>query len=349
MNSTRSFRPALPARSLGIGLALIMIVSPLAAGGNALKTARGDILLPGPDGKVLVESPGGGRLELPLPKSARVSDLRSSATGWFAAAVVREDGVASLRLFESKAGALETLAAPVQKAASELGQPVFVADADGVKALLWFAGEAHNQHEVRVAEWLDGYWGETKTISPPGKGTQIALSTAVLGDGSWLAVWAAFDGQDDEILWSRHVDGAWSKPRQIAQNNAVPDITPALYPTAGGALAVWSRYDGNDYRVNLSRFDGKRWSAPVIVGGRGSTAPSFSDAGKPYLIYRRADPAAWGVMELDGAGKVLREAALELADPRRPLLFEASESTVTLGWATVETKSLIAPLTWTER
>ena len=75
MKSPRSFRPVALARPLGIWLALILIAAPLAAGGNALKTARGDILLPGPDGKVLVESPGGGRLELPLPKSARVSDL----------------------------------------------------------------------------------------------------------------------------------------------------------------------------------------------------------------------------------------------------------------------------------
>ena len=348
MKPLASSRPAALARSVGLCLLLTSIASS-AAEGESLKTHRGDLLLPGADGKYLVESPGGSRLELPLPKTARVSDLRSSPTSWFAAAVAFEEGGPSLRIFEGKAGTLESVSAPAQKTASQLRQPVFVADDDGIKALLWFAGEAHNQHEVRVSEWLDGYWGETTTISPPGKGSQIALSTAVLDDGSWIAVWAAFDGTDDEILWSRHVDGAWSKPQRIADDNAVPDITPALYTTADGTLAVWSRFDGNDYRVNLSRFDGTSWSPPVIVGGRGSTAPSFSDADKPYLIYRQADPPAWGVMELGVRGKVLREATLELADPRRPVLFDASTSSVTLGWAMVETKSLAAPVAWAER
>ena len=332
------------------GFCLISIAAgwPTAAGGQSLKTSRGDLLIIGPEG-ALVVSPGGARRQLPLPKAARVTDLRSSPESWFAAAVAIEDGSPSLHLFEGKSDGVETLPVPAQEHTKELAQPVFVADGRGIRALVWFAGEAHHQHAVRAAEWLDGHWGETQTISPPGKGTQIALATAALDDGSSLAVWAAFDGQDDEILWSRQLHGSWSRPRPIAEDNAVPDVTPSLFPTAGGALVTWSRYDGNDYRVNVSRFDGEGWTSPTVVGSRGTTEPTFSDAAKPYLIYHRADPVAWGVIELDASGKALRETSIEIADPRRPVLFEVSERTVTLAWTALEKQMVSVPLRWSER
>ncbi len=342
----RAFLPAAAAAPL---LVLLLIAGTAPAAGQAMRTAGGDLLLPSAGGLRYVEQPGGDRVELPLARAARISDFRSTDQDWLVAAVSRATGESEIELLKGRGTEVEILPSPALEPTAELVQPIFVADRRAVRALVWLAGDAHNQLAVRASRWLGSGWGTTETISPPGEGTQIALSTAVLGDGTWLVVWAAFDGRDDEILWSRFSGGRWSRPQPIAEDNAVPDITPSLFATASGALVAWSRYDGNDYRVNVARFDGERFSAPEVAGPAGSTAPAFSDVERPYLIYRHADPPGWAVMELDAGGAVLREAAMPLAEPRRPVLGAVTENTVRFEWLGFERQPMSAPLPWRQR
>ena len=338
--------PSADRLAAGLGIALCLVAASAQAAGHALKTDGGDLLLPSVDGRMFVHRAGGARVELPLPRTARVSDLRTRGREWFAAAVAPSDGGPSIRVFKGGADDLEVLPSPLLAPVREVAQPIFVADRERIHALVWLAGEAHNQLAVRASRWLGDRWSEPQTVSPPGAGTQIGLATAVLGDGSWLAVWAAFDGQDDEILWSRCTDGVWAQPQPIAENNAVPDITPQLLATPEGALVAWSRFDGNDYRVNIARFDGQAWAAPAVIGPRGSSAPSFSSAAAPYLIYHRADPRAWAVMELDADGRVRREAAIEVADPSRPVIGAVTDVAVTLEWLRADRQAITKPARW---
>ncbi len=339
-------------------LALVLAAGPQVASGQALKTAAGDLLISAADGGRFVERPGGQRVELPLSAGAEIGDFRSAGQDWLVAAVSRAGGRAAgaqteavprLELLQGLGDEVEILPSPALDAAAELMQPVFVADRQGFQALVWLAGDAHHQLAVKASRWLAGGWGPTETLSPPGKGTQIAPTTAVLGDGTWLVAWAAFDGGDDEIMWSRFAGGVWSPPRPIAEDNAVPDVTPHLFATAGGALAAWSRFDGNDYRINVARFDGERWSSPSVAGPAGSTDPGFSGAERPYLIYHQADPPAWAVMELDAAGAVLREAISPATVPQRPVIAATSEKTVSFEWVGVERKMVSAPIAWVDR
>ncbi len=332
--------------------ALLLACAAPIASGQALKTIAGDLLIPAADGRLVVERPDGQRVELPLPASARIGDFRSAGDDWLVAAVSRVEGaqMKRLELLQGRGDQVESLPSPALEPTAELMQPVFVADRQGFQALVWLAGDAHHQLALKASRWLAGGWGPTETLSPPGEGTQIAPSTAVLDDGTWLVAWAAFDGSDDEILWSRFAGGLWSQPRPIAEDNAVPDVTPHLFATAGGALAAWSRFDGNDYRVNVARFDGERWSAPIIAGPAGSTDPMFSGAERPYLIYRHADPPAWAVIELDAGGAVLREATdLAHAGPQRPVIGNVSEKTVSFEWLSLERQKVSAPVAWVER
>ena len=326
---------------------LMLAAQPLA--GQALKTARGELLMASAEGRFLIQGADGEAVDLPLAKSSRVTDFRSAGEHWLLAAVSRAEHGSRLELWTGRGSEVEALPSPAVEPEAMLVEPVFVADRNGFQALVWLAGDAHHRMAVRASRWMAGGWGATETLSPPGRGTQIALTTAVLDDGTWLVAWAAFDGRDDEILWSRFAGGAWSQPRPIAEDNAVPDVTPHLFVTAGGALVAWSRYDGNDYRVNVARFDGERWSPAAVAGPAGSTDPMFSSAERPYLVYRRADPPAWSVIELDDAGRVLREATAEVATPRRPVLTETSPRRFSLEWASVERRGLSAPLAWVER
>ena len=84
-----------------------------------------------------------------------------------------------------------------------------------------------------------------------------------------------------------------------------------------------------------------------ITGFEDTSTPAFSEAEAPYLIYHRADPQAWGVIELDATGNALRQATVELAEPQRPILAVVSERTVTLEWLSLERQIVSAPLPWT--
>ncbi len=343
--------PTFPiARFLTIALS---VLAALAAGTGtalaqgALKAAHGEILFDSADGRSFVQAPSGERVELPLPKGSWVTDFRSASEDWLVAAVSRAGGESKLELLHGRGATVATLPSPAVEPAAVLAEPMFLADRHGFQALVWLAGDADDRMAVRAARWMAGGWGATETVSPPGM--QIALATAVLADGTWLVVWTAFDGQDDEIVWSRFAGGAWSEPQPIAEDNAVPDVTPSLYAAAGGALAAWSRFDGNDYRVNVARFDGEGWSKPAVAGPAGSTEPMFSDAGEPYVIYRHAAPPGWAVLALDAGGDVLREASLTAADGHRPHLAGVSDDGVRLAWMSLERQTVSKSLAWVDR
>ena len=151
-------------------------------------------------------------------------------------------------------------------------------------------------------------------MSPPGPGSQLGLAGTTAADGSPLLLWSAFDGSDDEILWSRRDVNGWSKPSRIGADNATPDILPSIARHGGGALAAWSRYDGNDYRVVVARLDGARWTAPVAIGPKGSydAALGAAPSGPAAVVFRSA--AGWEARELDRRGDPTRRRAA-IPDP----------------------------------
>lgn len=189
-----------------------------------------------------------------------------------------------------------------------------------LSGLAWLEGESRRQNAVMTSTWNGNAWSAPAAVTGPGPGSQTALAAATLDDGSSLLVWARFDGKDDEIVASRRVHGDWSTPVPIADDNAVPDIVPAIVAVEGGALAAWARYDGHDYRVVLSRFSGGRWSDPVEMDDRASVFPTLERTERgARLLHLRAGLAAWTIVDLDAAGRELRRATVEASDRERPV------------------------------
>lgn len=193
----------------------------------------------------------------------------------------------------------------------------------------WLEGSDPRRLGVRFASWDGAAWGPAVVVAPPAAGSQLALTGTVLGDGSVLLAWSAFDGKDDEILWSRREGATWSPPRRLAADNAVPDITPALHAIQGtgsagdDALAAWSRYQDGHYRVVVSRFDGRAWSEPRPVGPAGSVFPGFEpgpETGAARILFRTAAPRGWQAVEVDRDGRPRRSARVRAEAPDRPRL-----------------------------
>lgn len=308
------------ARCLGLAAALLCMAAPVAAAPHQARTSSDAWVLLEDGAGFKAEAASGATQVLPLAPTAEVSDFAGTDDAWLAAAVEPQaDGPAVVVVIRGDAKSAYPLPPLPTSAAPTKLLPMLLTDEVELKAVAWLEGDDDQRLAVRAASW-DGAWGEIETVSPQGDGAQLALSAAVLG-GTPLLAWSRFDGQDDEIVWSRRTAEGWSTPARLADDNAVPDITPALLTTADGVLAVWSRYDGNDYRLTLSRFDGERWSPATMIGPKGSLFPTFQAlAGTSVVVYETAWPRTWSLLTLDARGTLLQQASFPKTTEARPLI-----------------------------
>jgi hypothetical protein len=305
------------------------------------------------DGAALTLFPANGRLELPggrtlsvaLPERAEASALAAIDGGWIAAGSVRDaGGTRRLFLLRGNESASRPLAEPPGQEGKERRGPVFLVDGDRLAGLAWLEGDDDRSLSVRASLWNGTRWQAPERVSFPGPGSQLALTGAVLADGSWLLAWSAFDGQDDEIVWARRVGSAWQPVRRLSTGNAVPDITPSLAATAdGGALIAWSRFDGAGYQMRMARFDpgqGGRWRGEHPAGASGSLYPTFLGASR--LLYLDAGaPRSWSVLDLDTEGRVKARASVASTLERPAVAFEGSK--VRMRWPAAK-RQATAPL-----
>lgn len=241
-----------------------------------------------------------------------------------------------------------------------MGAVPFVEDGELV-GMAWLAGDSTRSFAVWAARWLPseehgktgdrsavhGRWGRPELVSPVGPGSQLALQAVVLRDGSWLLVWSAYDGVDNEIVFSRR-RGSWEPAGRVSVDNAVPDITPALMATpSGGATVIWSRYDGESYRLTQARLEGDEWLDEGWAAPPGSLYPSLvGEPGEAYLLYRSARSRTWEAAKLasppspaaatEGRPEILRRGVP--ADPSAagvaedPVLIRNPNGTIELRW-----------------
>lgn len=305
-----------------------------------------DVVLVSLPGETTLRLTDGRRVALPLAATARIHSFQAIDDQWMVAGV--DEAAAGSQRLALLRGRGETqperLPAPRTGDAAGLREPTLLVDAAGLCGLAWLEGEAITRLAVRAARWVDGRWEEPQTIAPPGPGSQLAVSATVLADGSWLLVWAAYDGTDDEIMWSRGSGDAWTTPARVGADNEVPDITPHLVATPGGALLAWSRYDGDGYRATLAGFDGSAWSEPRTVGPRGSLYPTLSDGGR-LMMFQKAAPRGWAVAELDPVGRVVRHAEVGTMRPDPPIIDKVTDQEISLVWIDERTE-VASTLVW---
>jgi hypothetical protein len=359
----RSARAALALSALFALSALPVLSGPVLSGDTAA-AQPGPVLLAAA-GEARLELPSGQRVTARLPEGA-VLDVTASLdigeSGWLAAGTQPAAGPSTgpsaardLLLLTGDGQTVTTLPAPPEKTGSVRQEPLPLVDGGRLAGLVWLEGENRRSFGVRFAAWNGAGWESPEIIAPPGPGSQLALTAAHLRDGSWLLAWSAFDGHDDEIVWSRRpggANGSWSRPQRVAADNSVPDITPALTAVNGGALLAWSRYDTGlgEYQVVVSRFDKGRWTAPVATGPAGSLYPTFepSSALDPSnaarMLYRTAGPRGWEVLDLDAAGRVSRRAAIVNAASARPVVTSAAAGNpgVLFRWPASGAESTVA-------
>jgi len=344
MTSSPAFSPAPPRSRRGRLLPVAALA--LAAAAASAGAERVPVLVAERGTAAVLPDPASERtVALPLAVGERASAVAGGADRWYVAGLRAEESGERIVVFAG--GGAETRRLPALREAPSrfLGSPLPVAAADRLAGVAWIEGGERAQ-AVRFAAWDGEVWGAAETVSPPGPGSQLAPAAAVLDDGTPLLVWSAFDGADDEILWSARTAEGWSEPRRLAEDDRVPDVTPAVAAVPGGALAAWSRYDEGEYRLWTAAFRDGRWEPARRAGEPGSLFPTFVAGGeRPRILYRTADPAGWAVLELDGAGRALRWAGAAGRAPERPVVVYEGVETL-LAWPGTGRSGV--PLVWRE-
>jgi hypothetical protein len=295
-----------------------------------VQSAGGLVVEGGPEGARL-SRPDGTAVAVALPAGGEVDGVADVGRGWLLTGTApAPDGGRRLWLLTDSSGAGREIEPPAPAAFASQRRPVPLVERAELVGLAWLEGSAAGGMGVRAAAWENGRWSEAEWVARPGPGSQMALGGVVLEDGSWLLVWSAFDGLDDEVVSARRVAGSWDKPRRLARDNRVPDITPAVAATADGAVAAWSRYDGHGYSLVRALWDGRRWrELPGAL--RAGLYPEFhGSAASPALLFFDARRSAWTALELDGQGRMRRRA--EAAGPAsdEPPLVEVGAAGVRL-------------------
>ena len=301
-------------------------------------------------GETRLSGPAGAQMRVNLPPGDVLSDLEPTPSGWLAAVRIPSGVGTELLILEGRDGETDLLGVPARAGGTFRGQPVVMLEQGHLVGLVWAEGNAHDQLAIWAASLEDGEWGQPELVSPPGPGSQLAPKGVVLGDRSWLAIWPAFDGTDDEIRWSRRVGGQWSPPQRVHADNDVPDLLPDVIAIDGGALVAWSWFDGNDYRLRTARLIDGGWSDFETIGEKGSVEAGLvrSEDGI-RLLYQTVMPATWTVLELDSRGMARRTAVLRVDTYERPLLLSDESGAARLVWPALENRLQPArehPLVW---
>ena len=295
-----------------LGGCLALSVTPIRALDATLQASFDDrfyVLVDRGDRWALVEE-GRDPIELPGEAGEIYDALYALDGGWIAAGHRPLSGGSGreLVLLRGSDGSLETLPVPPAGDGTTLLSLRPLIESGDLAGLAWLEGADARSLGIRASAWTGAGLAPAEWVSPPSPaGSQLALSAAVLDDGSWLLVWSAFDGADDEILWAVRDGPEWTQPARLHPDNAVPDITPAVAAIGRGAVAAWSRYEAGHYRVRVARFRRGAWGNEERLGGPGSLFPLLvADAAAHgvRLVFPEGLGGSWALVELGATGQV---------------------------------------------
>ncbi len=286
----------------------------------------------GPERLRVVVEGSGYRLEtsafarqIEVPGRAGIESVSALGRSWLIAGTAPSASGPELLFLKGDERSETRLPVPPGRVGAIRQNPVPFARGDELLGAAWLEGPEARKFEVRFAPWSGDRFAAPEIVAPAGAGSQLALQGSRLADGRLLLIWSGYDGQDDEIWFSVRVaegnTGSWSAPARVADDNATPDIVPAVATLGAGALVAWSRFDGSEYRLMTARFDGERMRDSRYAAPPGTLYPTIEQGPKgPALLFRDAGRSRWTIAEIGADGALGRSTSVDGESDARPLV-----------------------------
>jgi hypothetical protein len=287
-------------------------------------------------GHARIETDSGILKRLPVRRDETLSSIAEIETGWVLTGTKDSISRREIVMIAVEGSGARRLAAPGGQSEPFRVRPAAVlGPGSELEGLAWLEGPDLRSLSVRFARRQPSEWSEVVEIAPATRGSQSGLTATAMSDRSWLLVWSAFDGNDDDLFFSRMIGDSVSRPARLTRNS-VPDVMPSLVASDDGALLAWSQLEDGDYRVKVSRFDGVAWSAPRTHGLPGAQQAELSRQNNQLrLVYRQAWPREWIVSEISNSGRTERRANFSVSSNSRPVFTTSVGGTVQMRWPRV--------------
>jgi hypothetical protein len=194
--------------------------------------------------------------------------------------------------------------------------PQVAFDSNGNAIAVWSQRNGPTNNISTYANRFNGTaWGTAELIETGDAGNARNPQVAVDSNGNAIAVWAQYDGANENTYANRFDGTNWGTAELIETNTGMADDPQVAVDSNGHAIAVWTQRDGTKNSIYANRFNGTAWgTAELIETGNDSDASypqvaldsngnaiavwSQLDSKNIMNIYANRFNGTWGTAEL---------------------------------------------------
>jgi hypothetical protein len=135
---------------------------------------------------------------------------------------------------------------------------------NGTTWVVWTVLKGNNSDLYFTTSLKEGEWAEPTQIITNLSSNSAAMILVDRTSSPWV-VWSGFDGQDDEIFFTRWNGTDWDFPLMINDDNSTPDIIPSLTLNDEGFPVVrWLGFADDGYLLLAKEWNGFSWDEIIV-------------------------------------------------------------------------------------
>lgn len=185
----------------------------------------------------------------------------AAATNHAAWSIVTEQGVELMYARQAGTGWTEPLR-PGGKQGVHL-TPALASDSWGDVWVVWIERRSAEEYLLRYCQIQDDVVVVSGTV-PSVTARNYAPTLLVDGDDTPWVAWSGYDGEDEEIYFSRWTGASWSAPSMVHADNSTPDTLPVLGMERNGVPWLrWTKQLLGRPVLYMAIWEGTAWSTPV--------------------------------------------------------------------------------------
>ena len=163
--------------------------------------------------------------------------------------------------------------------------PAISTGPNSITWVVWTVLQGKNSDLFFTTSLEKGGWAEPAQIITNLSSNSAAMITVDRENTPWV-VWSGFDGQDDEIFFTRWNGASWDIPLMVNDDNFTPDIIPSMALNDEGFPVIrWLGFAENGYVLLAKEWNGYGWDEIVVERSQDPFTPAVpkTDCNLPEL------------------------------------------------------------------